>query len=117
MHSVALKPQLALPLWKQHSVLHGPEHQRRSALRVRVGVRGQRERRLYQSKRADQRHACSPGISPLPSRLADWPERLDECREPDGRHATGVADREAHEPNGGLRAQLRLAQEISVRAL
>ena len=47
VHSVAVRPQLALPLWKQHCVRHGPEHQRRSALRVRVGVRGQRERRLY----------------------------------------------------------------------
>ena len=117
VHSVALEPQLALPLWKQHCVLHGPEHQRRSTLRVRVGVRGQRERRLYQSKRDDQRHACAPGLTPLPSRVADWAERLDECRVPDCRHATGVAAREAHEPNGGLRAQLRLAQEMSVRAL
>ena len=117
MHSIALEPQLALPLWKQHCVLHGPEHCPWSALRVRVWLRGQRERRLYQSKRADQRHTCASGLTPLPSRVADWPERLDERRVSDGRHATGVAAREAHEPNGGLRAQLRLAQKISVRAL
>ena len=117
MHIVALKPQLALPLCKQHCVLHGPEHQRRSALRVRVWLRGQRERRLYQSKRSDQCHACAPRLTTLPSRVADWPKRLDERRVPDGRQATGVATREAHEPNGGLRAQLRLAQKVSVRAL
>ena len=32
VHGVALEPQLALPLWTKHCVLHGPEHQRRSAL-------------------------------------------------------------------------------------
>ena len=117
MHSVALKPQLALPLWKQHCVLHGPEHCHWSALRVRVGLRGQRECRLYQSKRADQRHSRASGLTPLPSRLADWPERLDKRSLRDGRHAIGVVAREAHEPNGGLRAQLRLAEKISVRAL
>ena len=84
---------------------------------MRIWLRGQRDRRLYQSKRADQRHACAPGLTPLPSHVADWPERLEERSVPDGRHATGVAARETHEPNGGLRAQLRLAEKISVRAL
>ena len=84
---------------------------------MRVGLRGQRECRLYQSKRADQRHSRASGLTPLPSRLADWPERLDKRSLRDGRHAIGVVAREAHEPNGGLRAQLRLAEKISVRAL
>ena len=44
VHGVALEPQLALPLWTELSMLHGPEHCHWSALRVRVWLRGQRER-------------------------------------------------------------------------
>ena len=117
MLSVALEPQLALPLWAKHCVLHGHEHQRRSAMRVRVGLLGQRDRRLHQTECAHQRYTCNSGLTPLPSRLADWPERLDERSVPDGRRTTGVAAREAHELNSRLCAQLSVSQEISVRVM
>ena len=117
VHGVAVEPQLALPLWAELSVLHGPEHCHWSALRVRVGIRGQRERRLHQNECAHQRHTCDSGLTPLSSRLADWPERLDERNVPDGRRATGVASRQTYELTSRLCAQLRVSQEISVCVL
>ena len=117
MHGVALEPQLALPLSTELSVLHEPEHCHWSALRMRVGLRGQRERRLHKNECAHQRHTCDSGLTPLPSRLADWPERLDERSVPDGRRATGVASRQTYELTSRLCAELGLSQEISVRVL
>ena len=43
VHGVSLETQLALPLWIELSVLHGPEHCHWSVLRVRVWLCGRRE--------------------------------------------------------------------------